>query len=122
MGAFFLQRINDHMQYLRKITATLEGRGDFRGGDHHSCKLGQWIDSSGPREATEVGPHAATLFEGIRTPHEQFHAASGRALALQAAGRPAETAREVTDMHRLSSTLVDLLLQLDGIASAKGRP
>lgn len=119
MGAFFLLRINDHMQYLKKINATMEGRGDFRGGDHHSCKLGQWIDTTGPQEAAQVGPQAATLFEGILQPHELFHSASGRALALQAAGRQEESKREVTEMHRLSSALVDLLLGLDRIASGK---
>jgi hypothetical protein len=119
MGAFFLLRINDHLQYLKKINATLEGRGDFLGGDHHSCKLGQWIDSSGPREASEVGAQAVALFEGVRAPHEQFHVASSRALALRAQGQERESAREVTQMHRLSSALVDLLLGLDQIASGK---
>jgi hypothetical protein len=119
MGAFFLLRINDHLQYLKKINATLEGRGDFRGGDHHSCKLGQWIDTSGPVEAAEAGSQAATLFESVREPHAQFHAASSRALALRAEGREQESVREITDMHRLSSALVDLLLGLDRIASGK---
>lgn len=119
MGAFFLLRINDHMQYLKKINATLEGRGEFRGGDHHSCKLGQWIDTAGPREVAEVGPRASSLFEGIRGPHEQFHAASGRALALQVAGRPEDSKVEITQMHRLSNALVDLLLGLDQVASGK---
>jgi hypothetical protein len=119
MGAFFLLRINDHLQYLKKINATLEGSGDFRGGDHHSCKLGQWIDGRGPLEAAEAGPHAVALLEEVCAPHEQFHAASSRALALRAPGQEHESAREVTDMHRLSSVLVDLLLGLDRIASGK---
>lgn len=119
MGAFFLLWINDHMQYLKKINATLEGRGDFRGGDHHSCTLGRWMDGPGPQEAAQVGPQAAALFEDIRKPHELFHAASGKALALQAADRQEESRHEVTEMHRLSSALVDLLLGLDRVASGK---
>ena len=119
MGAFFLLRINDHMQYLKKINATLEGRGDFQGNDHQHCKLGQWIASVGPREAAEAGAEATALFEGIRGPHEKFHAASGRALAFRAAGRQTESQEEVTEMHRLSTALVDLLLGLDRTASVK---
>jgi hypothetical protein len=119
MGAFFLLRINDHMQYLKKINATLEGRGDFRGGDHHSCKLGNWLDGTGPQEAAEAGPQAVALLEDIWRPHELFHLASGEALALQAAGRQEESKRASTEMHRLSSTLVDLLLGLDRVASGK---
>lgn len=119
MGAFFLLRINDHLQYLKKITATLEGRGEFRGGDHHSCALGRWIDGAGAGEAAEVGPEGSLLFEGIKGPHEQFHTVSGRALTLQAAGRQAESAEQVTQMHRLSGALVDLLLGLDRLATGK---
>lgn len=118
MGAFFLQRINDHLQYLRKIDATLSGRGDFRGGDHHACKLGQWIDSVGPREAAAFGPAAVAALEGVHHPHELFHAASGRALALKESGEHEACEREVTLMHQLSRELVDLLLGLDQIAQS----
>jgi hypothetical protein len=120
MGAFFLLRINDHMQYLKKIKATLDGAGEFRGGDHHSCKLGTWIDGAGPAEAAEVGPKAVASFERLYEPHERFHLASGRALALQEVDRVEECERAVTEMHQLSSTLVDLLLQLDAQASGRG--
>jgi hypothetical protein len=119
MGAFFLLRLNDHVQYLNKITATLDGRGDFRGCDHHSCKLGKWIDSAGPDEATEVGPAARAVFDSLLEPHEQFHAASGKALEMQAAGQNGEATRAITDMHRLSSLLVTRLLELDKMASTK---
>lgn len=117
MGAFFLQRINDHMQYLRKIKATLDGTGDFTGTDHQSCKLGLWLYGDGPREASGVGPVATGVLQAILEPHEQFHRASGRALECQQAEQPAEREREVTEMHLLSSRLVDLLLELDGLAS-----
>lgn len=64
MGAFFLLRISDHMQYLRKITAALEGHGDFRGfgSDSHECKLGRWIDGAGRQESAGYGPVAVRLF------------------------------------------------------------
>ncbi len=120
MGAFFLLRINDHMQYLRKIKDTLEGTGDFRGGDHHACKLGVWMDTTGAREAAEAGPEATVTFNALHDPHERFHSASGRALRTLAEGRPEEAELEVTEMHRLSSALVNRLLELDGLAAGKG--
>lgn len=115
MPAFFLLRINDHLQYLSKVKATLDGKGDFRGTDHHSCRLGTWMDSTGPRDAAEVGPDATAILRLLYEPHERFHGASGRALQYQASGHRAEQEWEVTEMHRLSARLVDLLLQLDGL-------
>lgn len=38
--AFFLQRINDHVQYLSKIKATLTRGGDFQGTHCQDCALG----------------------------------------------------------------------------------
>lgn len=115
MGAFFLLRINDHMQYLKRIKATLDGGGDFRGTDHHSCKLGLWMDGAGRSEAVEAGAAAVALFDSLHDPHARFHAASGRALQHHVVGHQAEREQEVTEMHRLSAQLVDLLLRLDGM-------
>jgi hypothetical protein len=119
MPAFFLLRINDHMQYLKKIKATLDGTGDFRGSDHHSCKLGRWIDGPGPGEVAAYGPEAVATFDSLLAPHERFHSASGRALTFQGEDRHADTEREVTEMHRLSGALVEKLLALDVIAAGK---
>ena len=119
MGAFFLLRLNDHVQYLNKITATLEGRGDFRGCDHHSCKLGKWMDSDGANEADGVGPAARAIFDSLFEPHEHFHSASGQALQLHDAGNEAGSAAAVTEMHRLSALLVTRLLELDRLATTR---
>lgn len=119
MTAFFLQRMNDHLQYLNKIKATLDGKGDFQGCDHHSCKFGRWVDSDGPKEASELGNEAQALFDSIIEPHRQFHEASKAALELQGAGDKAQSGQKVTEMHRLSSQLVEKLLQLDRMAVRK---
>jgi len=119
MGAFFLLRINDHLQYLKKTKSTLDGAGDFQGTDHHSCKLGVWMDTLGPQESIEVGPQAGAVFNAIHVPHEQFHSASERALSLKSAGSNREREKAITEMHQLSGALVDLLLQLDSLASGK---
>ncbi len=40
---FFLARLNEHIQYLKKIKASLDDQNDFCGTDHHLCKLGNWL-------------------------------------------------------------------------------
>ncbi|MEJ2578305.1 MAG: CZB domain-containing protein [Kineosporiaceae bacterium] len=119
MGAFFLLRINDHMQYLRKISATLDGGGTFHGTDPHDCQLGHWLDDAGPQESAEYGPSAVAVFDALREPHEEFHLSSKRALAFKDAGDEAGAAAQSTQMHQLSNTLVAGLLELDGLASGK---
>ncbi|MBK1724610.1 CZB domain-containing protein [Thiocystis violacea] len=116
--AFFLLRLNDHIQYLRKIQATLDGKGDFRGTDFHACKLGTWLYGAGPAEAAAAGPEAAALFDSLIEPHQRFHQASHEAIARQEAGDPAGSRAAVTEMMTLSATLVDTLLALD--KAAKG--
>jgi hypothetical protein len=120
VGAFFLRRINDHLQYLNRVEATLEGRGDFRGTDHHNCKLGKWIDSEGPGEASSVGEAGAAMFESLKEPHRLFHEASDMALKLQEAGRRELSQQQFTRMYTLSRELVDNLLELDRLAQERG--
>lgn len=62
MSAFFFQRINDHIQYLRRLEQTLKDQGDFRGYDFHSCKLGQWIDTEGLSQIPEGADKAKLVF------------------------------------------------------------
>lgn len=114
--AFFLLRMNDHVQYLKKIQATLDNKGDFQGSDCHSCKLGVWLYGEGRSEVESLGAEAVAVFESLLEPHQQFHE-SGRIavekhVAADAAGREAA----VTDMMRLSNTLVGKLLTLDRMA------
>jgi hypothetical protein len=111
--AFYLLRLNDHVQYLRKIQATLEGKGDFQGSDHRACKLGTWLYGQGEQEASAVGPEAKSLFDSLFEPHQRFHEASALALEKQRAGDTAGAGSAVTQMHRLSAVLVDKLLALD---------
>ncbi len=73
MSAFFFQRINDHIQYLRRLEQTLKDQGDFRGYDFHSCKLGQWIDTEGPSQIPEGADKAKLVFAEMNTVHEHFH-------------------------------------------------
>ncbi|MFZ1341803.1 CZB domain-containing protein [Thiothrix eikelboomii] len=111
--AFFLQRMNDHVQYLSKIKATLNKRGNFQGTDCHHCALGKWLYGEGPREVQALGADVHNLFEQLFEPHEKFHEASARALAHFKTGDELGQYRAMTEMHQLSSYLIKTLLDLD---------
>ncbi|MES9851843.1 MAG: CZB domain-containing protein [Candidatus Thiodiazotropha sp. L084R] len=114
-SAFFLRRMNDHVQYLGKIKATLENKGDFHGTDHHSCKLGLWLDSDGPNESSAISCEAREVFDQILEPHERFHHASKMALDCKAAGNSSGMEEAMTEMFKLSNTLVNILMELDAM-------
>lgn len=112
-SAFFLRRMNDHIQYLGKLKATLADKGDFQGSDFHACKLGQWLDGEGAVQASALGDETRALFDALIEPHERFHAASHRALVCKAEGDREGMESAMTEMFKLSVTLVDTLMQLD---------
>ncbi|MES9923424.1 MAG: CZB domain-containing protein [Candidatus Thiodiazotropha endolucinida] len=112
-SAFFLRRMNDHIQYLGKLKATLEDKGDFQGSDHHSCKLGQWLDSDGPAQSSAISGEARRIFDSVLEPHEQFHQASQRALDCKKLGDKSGMEEAMTEMFKLSAKLVDILMKLD---------
>ncbi|MCG7982643.1 MAG: CZB domain-containing protein [Candidatus Thiodiazotropha lotti] len=114
-SAFFLRRMNDHVQYLGKIKATLEDKGDFQGTDHHSCKLGLWLDRDGPIESSAISTQARETFDQLLDPHECFHLASKQALACKVAGDRAGMENAMTEMFKLSNTLVNILMKLDSM-------
>ncbi len=111
--AFFLQRMNDHVQYLSKIKATLNHRGNFQGTDCQHCALGRWLYGTGAQEVQALGAEAHKLFEQLLEPHEKFHEASARALSHFQAGDEIGQYRAMTEMHQLSSYLIKTLLELD---------
>ncbi len=118
-SAFFLRRMNDHIQYLGKIKATLADKGDFQGTDHHSCNLGRWLDSEGAEQASALGGGAKEIFDSLLQPHEAFHRASHQALSCKAAQDPAGMESAMTEMFKLSVTLVDSLIKLDSLSQGK---
>jgi len=115
--AFFLMRLNDHVQYLKKISNTLEGKADFQACSHTECKLGQWIYGEGSAEiATLTNAQAQAVFESIKDPHEQFHTVSKEVLEKKRAGDEVGAQQAVTEMHKLSTIIYNNLLKLDGMS------
>jgi hypothetical protein len=114
--AFFMMRLNDHVQYLKKIDAALKGQKEFAGCDHISCKLGQWLYGEGPQEVADLSdPRAQTVFDSILEPHQRFHQVSQEALAKKADGDEAGAKSAMTEMHTLSALLTNKLIELDGM-------
>ncbi|BAO45716.1 CZB domain-containing protein [Thiolapillus brandeum] len=115
-SAFFFQRLNDHIQYLKKIQGAIEDKNSFKGTDPHHCKLGEWLYGTGPEEAAAISDLARDIFDELFEPHEEFHQASSRALEKHAAGDDSGCTEEMTQMHILSGTLVNILIKLDDLS------
>ena len=112
--AFFLMRVNDHIQYLKKIEKTLSGEGNFIGTNHRDCQLGRWIYNQGKEEVAAMKNQRATqLFDELFEPHEQFHTISHQALQKKQQGDEAGSHKAVTEMHKLSQIITQKLLELD---------
>jgi len=115
-NAFFFLRLNDHIQYLKKVQGAIEDKHSFAGTDPHHCKLGKWLYGTGPEEASAIGDQARSIFDELFEPHEKFHHASTRALEKHAAGDEAGCAEDMTRMHVLSGNLVSILIKLDDLS------
>ncbi|ALG69110.1 CZB domain-containing protein [Beggiatoa leptomitoformis] len=112
--AFFLMRLNDHVQYLKKIDATLNDKGEFQGTDCHDCKLGKWLYGEGQTEVDNLkNTIANNIFTSLFEPHERFHQISKQALELKKAGDMEAVHKIVTEMHILSNVISRKLLDLD---------
>ncbi len=113
--AFFLKRLNDHVQYLRQMKARLDGHNQFEPTSCRICALGEWLYGEGMKYASEHSEVMLNLFHALLEPHERFHAASEEALRCQQAGDELGMRRALTEMHTLSTTLINILLKMDGI-------
>ncbi|MDQ5768292.1 CZB domain-containing protein [Thiothrix subterranea] len=113
--AFFLKRLNDHVQYLNKMKGRLAGANTFEPTTCRICTLGQWLHGEGTKEAGEYGDTMLTLFRALFEPHERFHQASAEALHCQQTGDELGMHRALTEMHTLSSQLVGILLKMDAV-------
>lgn len=111
-----MKRLNDHIQYLKKIDATLNGKGDFQGTDHAECQLGKWLYGEGVAEIEALSnSKAKEVFDSLFEPHQKFHAISRQALEKKQAGDEAGVKAALTEMHLLSTILTNKLLELDGM-------
>lgn len=115
--AFFLMRLNDHIQYLKNIESTLIGKGQFQGTDHHDCQLGKWLYGQGAEDIAALNNEKARdIFESLFEPHQRFHEISKQALEKKQAGDETAAQSIITEMHILSHTIAQKLLELDALS------
>jgi hypothetical protein len=113
-NAFFMMRLNDHIQYLKKVDAALKGQLDFQITSHTECKLGRWIYGEGVAEITLLkDSRAKEVFDSLIEPHARFHQISQQALMKKQQGDENAVRTAITEMHLLSTTLTNKLLELD---------
>lgn len=114
--AFFMLRLNDHVQYLKKMDATLKGQQDFAGSEHTACKLGQWLCGEGAAEVANLtDERAKAVFESMLEPHARFHQVGQQALEKKRSGDEAGAHAAMTELHTLSTVLMNKLIELDGM-------
>lgn len=111
--SFFMQRLNDHIQYLDKVTKTLKGHSDFAGCDCRHCQLGKWLYGEAMEEVQQYDEEVQALFQTLLERHELFHQVSNEALISHHAGDANTAYKSMTEMHKLSNQLVNLLLKID---------
>jgi hypothetical protein len=113
-------RLNEHIQYVRKIEATLAGKGNFQGSSHYDCKLGQWLYGTGIQEVAALqNKQAQQVFNNLFEPHERFHLVTQQLLEKQSTLDKPSIQLAITEMHKLSQILSQQLLALDALAIAK---
>ena len=115
--AFFMMRLNDHIQYLKKIDGRLKGDGDFKGTTHQDCKLGKWLYSEEAMQemSTLENAKAKQVFDKLLELHENFHVQGQKALEKKQLGDEASAQVLFTELHKLSAILTNQLLELDGM-------
>lgn len=116
-SAFLMLRLNDHIQYMKKVQQSLNDQNDFDGVDCHHCKLGEWLYGEGPDEIKAIGnAELESVFQSLFEPHQQYHDASQKAIQFHQAQNQEEAKKYETEMIVLSNHLVNLLLKLDALA------
>lgn len=112
--AFFIIRLNDHVQYLKKIDAAIRGLSNFEGTDHYQCKLGRWLYGEGQQEIIAMqSQKAKEIFESLFQPHERFHYWAHKALERKQVHDEEGTKQAMTELYICSTLLSNKLLELD---------
>ena len=114
--AFFMRRLNDHIQYLKQIDAAVNGKSDFQGTTYRDCQLGQWLYNEASTVITNMkSTQAKEVYESLLEPHKQFHLLGEEALQKKQAGDEVGAKAALTQLHLLSNLLTKKLLELDSL-------
>ena len=128
--AFFLQRVNDHLQYLHHINQTLEndrcfeGSTDidcFKGTGETECNLGRWLYGEGSTEIDALdNQKIKALFDGLFEPHTRFHQVSFEAINKRQTGDKQGAQVLIAEMKEISNQLTRKMLELEALLQQEG--
>jgi hypothetical protein len=126
--AFFLKRVNDHLQYLQKINKTLENErcfqeasNCFKGTPETECNLGRWLYGEGAIEiGTMDNEEIDKMFDSLFEPHSLFHQASKEAMEKKQSGDHEGAKKAIAEMKRLSNLLTSKILKLEETLQQQG--
>ena len=109
-----MKQIPAHMRYVKRVEMTCKGEDDFKGTLHTECAFGRWYYDDGEDLAAQLPPLALEAWIEIGKIHKAFHDESQEALKCQGNG---DVSPYITEMLRLSSVLVQRILELDAMTS-----
>ena len=128
--AFFLQRVNDHLQYLNHINQTLANDrcfeehthiDCFKGTGDTECNLGRWLYGTGLEEINALdNPAIKQLFDSLFEPHTRFHEISKEAVKKRQSGDKPGAKILVAEMKENSNLLTSKMLELETILQKEG--
>ena len=117
--AFFLSRLNEHLQYMGDVEKSLNGDCEFQGCEFNHCQLGQWLYGAGTEEVLSLkNNRALKMFNRLFDVHKKFHEAGDQALLQKRRGYSEISSQCLSDMQLFCSQLITILLALDDIVNA----
>ncbi|MCK6602030.1 MAG: CZB domain-containing protein [Bacteroidetes bacterium] len=106
--------MNDHIQYMMKIIATLKNDGSFQGSDPHMCRFGIWYYGVAKDEILSLNSsEAVEIFNSLEAIHTAFHLAGEQGLNSKNKGDQNGVEKAISDLSTLSNQIVTKFLQLD---------
>jgi diguanylate cyclase (GGDEF)-like protein/PAS domain S-box-containing protein len=94
----------DHRHWIHSLENYLAGAEAPPALDVHQCRFGIWYDGDGRWRFGQLAE-----FRAIEAVHLRVHAAAANLVALKNAGKGAEAARKLGELHALRDELVGLL-------------
>ena len=128
---FFLERVNDHLQYFKHINHTLENEkcfqknskedDCFRGTKDTECNLGRWLYGEGSVEIKAFkNSQIEALFRSLFEPHTRFHTVSKEAIFKRQAGDKEGAQAMIVKMKEISNLLTSQILELEALLQKEG--
>lgn len=99
--------ITDHIYWKWKIYNMLLGYerlNDREVGNHHTCRLGRWLESYGSNQ-----PGIAKYLDEIEKPHARLHQTAAEAIKAYNVGNRAAAEAGLAEINALSSQVVAVL-------------